>query len=601
MAGKGVDAYVRLKGDDKTRAAFASARRNVQGLKTDISALGNVAQIAMGNVLANAVGKAVGAVKNLVSETFRLNDRMHKLSISTGISVNVISTLRHAAGFAGTTMEELVNGLANLDHALVAGQKDLQEKVRDLKALGINADEFVQMNFDEKISRLADAFANLNNAAVRTNLSRNLLGGGARGFLQAMEEGAEAWEKWKESAKEAGVLFDESWVTQFADFNDDIYAMQESFRGLGNVVLTEFMEPLTEGLKIAANAMRRLFEWLDKRKEEAIVVRIGTIKSMMMAARGDVLSELIMEKWELESDLEALRSKPGPGFGDKKFGGPRGGETGVFGGKNKRVPKPTGPWSKIGENFKKSEFDWLSPVVPDVKEFNTAMGEAIRKQWELQDALKAQAEPVSELKQMFDDLKFAVEGWGRSFADRLLEGELNFKSFIDAMLREMIRMQVAQQSSKLFGMIGDVLGSAIGNFFGGGAQAKSLALGSSREGYGPSYGGFGTRPAGVGSPLRSLATGSHLITTDGWYRLERNERVVPAGMTMSGGGGGKTIVNINNQAGAQVSAESEIDSNGDEIVNVMVRNSVGENLSAGTLDDAFGANFGLARGGVQVG
>ena len=40
---------------------------------------------------------------------------------------------------------------------------------------------------------------------------------------------------------------------------------------------------------------------------------------------------------------------------------------------------------------------------------------------------------------------------------------------------------------------------------------------------------------------------------------------------------------------------------GDEIVNVMVRNSFGDNLAQGTLDSAFAGAFGLQRGGVQVG
>jgi len=78
-----------------------------------------------------------------------------------------------------------------------------------------------------------------------------------------------------------------------------------------------------------------------------------------------------------------------------------------------------------------------------------------------------------EGSEAFRELSRAVKGWGRDFADTLLDNERNFGGFVDSMFRELQRIAIARATEPLFGAFEEILGGVIEQLGGGGDGAAA--------------------------------------------------------------------------------------------------------------------------------
>lgn len=68
-------------------------------------------------------------------------------------------------------------------------------------------------------------------------------------------------------------------------------------------------------------------------------------------------------------------------------------------------------------------------------------------------------------EETFRELSQAVKGWGRDFADTLLDNERGFSGFIDSVLREIQRIAITKATDPLFGALEGFLGDAFKGIF----------------------------------------------------------------------------------------------------------------------------------------
>ncbi len=83
------------------------------------------------------------------------------------------------------------------------------------------------------------------------------------------------------------------------------------------------------------------------------------------------------------------------------------------------------------------------------------------------DELVSATDKVKDQEDAFKDLKTAVEGWGQSFADELLSGEMNFKNFASSMVKQLARIAITKSVNPFFEQAGNWLSSSLGDLFSG--------------------------------------------------------------------------------------------------------------------------------------
>ena len=216
-----------------------------------------------------------------------------------------------------------------------------------------------------------------------------------------------------------------------------------------------------------------------------------------------------------------------------------------------------------------------------IKQFANDVGLAAEKLEESKVAFDAANRAIDDQKAALEQANAEVKQIGESFIQMALSGEASFKTMVDAILSEFIRMESRILSSKLFGSGsggGGLIGSLLGSLFGGGgsgisgAFANLLPGGSGRVGGGRHSGGQvdAFKPIMVGEGGRS-----ELFIPGAPGRIVSASQIDRMGR---GGGGGGTVVNIYAPPGSQVE-ETRSSSGGTEQINVFIDNATAQNIT----------------------
>lgn len=105
-------AQILITAVDQTRAAFASAKGNLEGLLAAASKV-NGALAGLGAAL------SVGALVSAGKEAIDLADDLNDLRQKTGLSVESLSLLKPIAEESGTSLEGLATGIKKLSTAML--------------------------------------------------------------------------------------------------------------------------------------------------------------------------------------------------------------------------------------------------------------------------------------------------------------------------------------------------------------------------------------------------------------------------------------------------------------------------------------------------
>lgn len=195
--------------------------------------------------------------------------------------------------------------------------------------------------------------------------------------------------------------------------------------------------------------------------------------------------------------------------------------------------------------------------------FNRAVAKAIG------EAEKGFGDIKDKGKSDLDELKSAIDGWGkdsaRAFADFAMSGKNSFGDLINSMIRDMITMFAYQRA------IGPLF-SAIGGAFSGGGGPVQLS--------GPGLAGGGS--IGPGELRQVNERGPELLSIGSRQFLMmggQHGQVTPASDGGAVGGGGRMVVEIRNDSKAQVSEGRSADGSPD--IRVMIDDAVGNAIMSG--------------------
>lgn len=233
-----------LSATDKTQAAFASAKRNLEGLKNAAGGL-NTALASVG------AGLSVGAFAAFVKNSIDAADNLNDLSKKTGIAVENLAGLQLVVDKSGTTMEMLGGGVAKLNKTMgeaARGSKDAQTVLRDL---GITATDPM-----EAFYQLADAFGRFKTEGDKADAMSRVIGKTWGELAPALAEGGAGLRAMVEEGKRLNPVTKEM-AEQADKFNDAMSRFKTQASGFGTAIATsilpglnEMFEQLNEGIRI---------------------------------------------------------------------------------------------------------------------------------------------------------------------------------------------------------------------------------------------------------------------------------------------------------------------------------------------------------------
>ena len=235
-----------------TIKAKVTGQDQISGLKTGLDKLktsSNNAANAMGR-LKGMAGQALGALKGLVpvlgiagigklvNDTLELGDMLQKLSVTSGVSVEMLDKLRISSQLAGTDFKALQRAFP----VLAKNMQDASDGVGTAKEafdrIGFSAVDSTGKlkSMDVALLEIADLMRNTKDSTLNLANANEIFGGGVgRKLVPLLQEGSEAI-----MALNNG--FSQDNAENMAGFNDRVTLMGEKFNIL-KIQLTDALLP----------------------------------------------------------------------------------------------------------------------------------------------------------------------------------------------------------------------------------------------------------------------------------------------------------------------------------------------------------------------
>ncbi len=257
--------------------------------------------------------------------------------------------------------------------------------------------------------------------------------------------------------------------------------------------------------------------------------------------------------------------------------------------------------------------DMLAQGAISQETYNRAVWASSEAYTEAQEAASKSKDELSGLDAVAEELGGKIDGYGKELAGTLVDFATNsddaaasFEDFAASVLRnvaEMVTQMLIMEplmnaiKASIQGMGAGGGGAGGGGFLASLSSAFASADGNVFHNGSPmafANGGIVTRPT-----LFPMANGGiGLMGEAGDEAIMPLQRDSQGRLGVSGGGGGsEVIVNVINNAGADVSVQEQTGPDGQQMIQIMVERAVNNAISKGRFDSTFNAAYGIARKG----
>ena len=190
-------AYVEIYGD---QTPLMNTMRNLpKGLLTGAAGLAAAGGV-IGGLVAGGISSAFSAVTSFASNLGEVGGRLVDMSDRTGISVEALAELDHAAQMGGTSLESLEGGLTKMGVKLAdaAGGSETARSAFD--AIGVSVSELSSLSPDKQFEVIADKLAGISDPGARAAAAMDIFGKSGADLLPLMKDGAAGIQAFREEA-----------------------------------------------------------------------------------------------------------------------------------------------------------------------------------------------------------------------------------------------------------------------------------------------------------------------------------------------------------------------------------------------------------------
>ncbi len=196
-------AYVELGVRNTMSQGLRDAEKRLKLFGERVKEIGS--SIAMAGAAMAAFGGAIVAAATASVAAFaKIAGDFSDLAAQTGLSVELMSELETALKDAGTSAADFAASVVKLRKNIFEASTGSTSMVEALDALGLKAEDLIDLSADEQFLRVADALSKMRNPTERMALALQLFGKSAFKMLPVLEAGADGIEAFREKARQMG-------------------------------------------------------------------------------------------------------------------------------------------------------------------------------------------------------------------------------------------------------------------------------------------------------------------------------------------------------------------------------------------------------------
>lgn len=273
-----------------TRWDFTSDTRDVDKATSKIGRLSGVAK-KLGKGLGIAAGAAAFAAKKIWDYTRGVIDALDanaKLAARTGVTVDTIQQLAHAANLSGgdvNTLKEGINTLATQVDAAATGNKESAKTFRQLGVSIKDAKGKVKPMNDLLLESLA-ALSDMPNGAKKVALGNKLLGGSFSSLSVMLQSGSVGLAKMMDEARKLGGLSGGKAAKKAEAFNDSMARLMLTIKGVAQSVAVDLIPILKGAVESVQKWVAANRKFISQKLHKMLMAVVSAVKQLVKQAGG---------------------------------------------------------------------------------------------------------------------------------------------------------------------------------------------------------------------------------------------------------------------------------------------------------------------------
>lgn len=260
-------AFVELFADStKLNAALKTVQLKFKAFGMMVAGWGRSLSFAGGAILAPIL-----AVSKMAASA---GDDLVNMSTRTGLSVEALSSLSHAAKTSGTNIEELEGGVRKMQKTIFDAAGGSKEAADALADLGLSAADLVSLSAEDQLNAVADAISKIDEPGKRAAITMEVMGKGATKLIPLLKDGSAGLREFYKQAEAMGLIISTKAAKEAADFNNQLGTLYDTIKRLGFEIASVLIPPLAAAAKWVQENVTAAIKWIGTHKEAVIGVTL---------------------------------------------------------------------------------------------------------------------------------------------------------------------------------------------------------------------------------------------------------------------------------------------------------------------------------------
>lgn len=264
-------AYVELALKDSAfQKGLKSASKHLKSFGSGLAAIGGGITAAGTAVLAPLV-----AMTDMFIET---SSALYDMSQRTGIGVERISELSHAAEQSGTSLEAVETGIRKMQKSLTDATHGSKSAAKAFADLGLNAKDLAKLTPEEQFDAVAKAIGSIEDPTQRAGMAMKVFGKSGTALLPMIED----LDALSEEAQRMGFTIDGDAAASAESLGDMLGNLAKTVKFAALNIGSALVPAITEIVKPIQRIGTSILFWIKDNKQ--LVVTIAKVAAGLVAA-----------------------------------------------------------------------------------------------------------------------------------------------------------------------------------------------------------------------------------------------------------------------------------------------------------------------------
>lgn len=258
-----VELYVR-------NSAFNKGLKNAQAKLHEFGS----GLMAIGVGFMAAGGAIVGSLAAATSDFLAFGDSLDKMRQRTGISVESLSELAHAAGQSGTSIDAVEKAVRKMQQEVGKAGTVSAEVTDTLDSLGVSLDDIRSLTPEKQFELLASKIGDIEDPTQRAAAAVALFGRGGTAMLPMIED----MEALRQEARDLGFTLSGEAAADAVKLGDMLANLGKTFLFVGRAVAESLAKPLMAIVASIQRVSTQMLKWIQANQSVVIAVaKVGAV------------------------------------------------------------------------------------------------------------------------------------------------------------------------------------------------------------------------------------------------------------------------------------------------------------------------------------